>query len=69
MKNLLLLAALADGAAAQCSMCRTASQAARSAALNYAILLLFIPALALFCAIVILTIKHARDTPPDIEST
>jgi hypothetical protein len=69
MRSFLLLVALAHGAAAQCSMCRTASQAAQSAALNHAILILFVPAVALFCAIVILTIKHARDTPPDIEST
>jgi hypothetical protein len=61
-------------------MCRTAvpTQAAQPAVLNTAILMLFFPAVLLFCAIVTLTIKYpdptrsaviAPDSPPDIEST
>ena len=80
MKNGLLLLAIARAASAQCSMCRTAlsAQAEYAAVLNTAILILLFPAVFLFCAIGIFTIRCARETrsatvaadsPADIEST
>jgi L-methionine (R)-S-oxide reductase len=61
MRNALLLLASVQLAAAQCSMCRTAAaaQAEQSAALNSGIVILFVPALLLFGAIVVLTIRSA----------
>jgi hypothetical protein len=80
MRIALLLVMAAHTIAAQCSLCRTAAsaQAAQSAALNNAILILFFPAVLLFCAIAILTLRYLRDgrsvsiagdSPPDVEST
>jgi L-methionine (R)-S-oxide reductase len=61
MKTALIWFSGAQVAAAQCSMCRTAAsaQAAQSAVLNTGILILFLPALVLFSAIVILTVRYA----------
>jgi hypothetical protein len=78
MKSALLLVISAHTGVAQCSMCRSSAQAAQSAALNNAILVLFFPAILLFCAIAILTFRYTRDahtpsiasdSPPDVEST
>ena len=45
-------------ALAQCTMCRTAAASAQSAALDLGILILFLPAVMLFGAIVVLTIRY-----------
>jgi hypothetical protein len=62
MRTALLLLAAVQIAAAQCSMCRTAA-AAQSAALNAGILILFVPAVMLFGAIVIFTVRCAGAPP------
>ena len=80
MRSSLLLVMAAHTIGAQCSLCRTAAsaQAAQSAALNTAILILFFPAVLLFCAIAVLTLRYMRDgdpvsiagdSPPDVESS
>ena len=50
----------APSAFAQCSMCRTAAEAAGSDALNAAILALFVPAMTLFGAIVAVAFRAGR---------
>jgi hypothetical protein len=54
--------ACAHLALAQCSMCRTtaAAQGANTAVLNTAILVLFVPALTLFSAIAVATLKRSH---------
>jgi hypothetical protein len=61
MKRVLPGLASAQIAAAQCSMCRTAAgvQAAQSDALNTGILILLVPALLLFTAVIIVTVRKA----------
>jgi hypothetical protein len=59
MRVIVGLLACAHLAIAQCSMCRTAAaaQGAQSAALDTAILVLFLPAVTLFAAIIVLTVR------------
>jgi hypothetical protein len=61
MKRAVLWLGASQIAAAQCSMCRTAAgvQAAQSDALNTGILILLVPALLLFTAVIIVTVRKA----------
>ena len=69
MKRVAALAApllAAEAALAQCPMCRTAaaSQGADAArALDFAILILLVPAVGIFCRVYLLALR--RDSSPD----
>ncbi len=61
----LALLGLAHSGLAQCSMCRTAAaaQGAQSSVIDSAILVLLVPALVLFGAIVLLTYRLREQRP------
>ena len=60
LKGVAILIVFAHVALAQCSMCRTAAASAQSAALDTAILILFLPAITLFGAILLSTIRFSE---------
>jgi hypothetical protein len=61
------LLACAAPVSAQCSMCRTAQSALPAGVIDAAIVVLFVPAIALFCGIFMMAYR-SRTKGPDTET-